>query len=68
MKKFFTDSKGILSMGRLLSFSLFIICVGMWVIIKTTNGEVTNNDMELIKWGWIVAITGKAIQKFGEKK
>ena len=67
MKTFFeNDAK--LSMGRLLSFSLFIICCVMWIIIKLTKGELTNNDMSLIQWGWVTAIAGKAVQTFGEKK
>jgi hypothetical protein len=67
MKNFFeNDAK--LSMGRLLTFSLFIICTLMWVIIRFTKGELTNNDVTLIQWGWVSAIGGKAIQTFGERK
>lgn len=68
MKHFFKDKTNQFSMGRLLSFSLFIICSATWIIIKLTKGEVTNNDMTLIQTGWMTAIAGKAIQKFGEKK
>ena len=66
MKKFFYDNNK-LSMGRLLSFILFFICVGMWILLKIKGAEVTDNDMNLIKWGWIAAIGGKAVQKFAEK-
>lgn len=55
-------------MGRTLSFLLFFICCGMWIFIKSTKGTVDMNDSNLILWGWGIAIGGKAIQKFGEKK
>ena len=68
MKYFFKDKDGQFSMGRLLSFTLFFICVGMWIFIKATKGDLSNNDMTLIQTGWMTAIVGKAISKFGEKK
>jgi len=68
MDKFFKDNDGNLSMGRLLSLVLFFTCTGMWIIIKFTTGVVDASDVTLIQWGWIAAIGGKAVQKFGEKK
>ena len=67
MKQFFYDGEK-LSMGRLLSFTLFFVCTGTWIIIKLTKGEVTVNDMSLIQWGWVASIGGKAVQKIGERK
>ena len=68
MKKLFLDDKGNLSMGRMLSFLLFFVCTLVWIIIKVTGKELTNNDMSLIQIGWITSIGGKALQRFAEKK
>ena len=45
---------------------LFFICTGMWLFIKAKSKELSDNDMQLIQWGWIVSIVGKGIQKFAE--
>jgi len=67
MKNFFLDN-GKFSMGRLLSFTLFFICCGMWILKTALKIEISNNDMTLIQWGWLTSIGGKAIQKFAELK
>jgi len=67
IKELFSDSEKV-SMGRLLSFSLFILCSVVWIYIKITGKDLSINDMQLIQWGWITAIGGKAISKFSENK
>lgn len=66
MKKLFCDDSGNVSMGRFLSFILFFCCLGMWIFIKATSGEIDANDMTLIQWGWGFAVIGKAAQKAAE--
>ena len=67
MKSFFLDADGKPSMGRLISTALFLVCTGMWIIIKVSGKELTVNDTSLIQMGWIASITGKAVQKFAER-
>ena len=66
MKQFFCDEKGQLSMGRLLTFCLFIVAIGMWIFGVAT--ELTANNTDIIQWALVTSIGGKAVQKFGEKK
>lgn len=66
MKKLFCDDNGHLSMGRALCLALFVICAGMWIYIKASGGELTTEDADLIKWGFITSIMGKGASKLAE--
>ena len=68
MKQFFKDSSGELSMGRLLSFLVFLVVTFVFVYVSMTEKELTNNIRDLIAIGWGTAIVGKGIQKFAEVK
>lgn len=63
MKQFFCDEKGQLSMGRLLTLILFVLCAVMWVV---NFKDLSANNMVLIQWGFITAIGGKALSKGAE--
>ena len=67
MKNFFKDDNGNVSMGRLLSFSLFLICTSIWIYHTISATALSAGDIELIKWGWISAIGSKLASKFAEK-
>jgi hypothetical protein len=64
----FRDANGKPSMGRILSFSLFVTVTVLWVVWKFVGVELYPGDYDLIKWGWIAALGGKAIQAFAEAK
>ncbi len=66
MKDFFkNDTK--LSMGRLLSFSLFIIVTGTFVYKVITSVDLGPNTTNLIIWGWGISVGGKALQAATER-
>ncbi len=62
------DSTGKISTGRIMSLILFLTVTIFWIWFKVTGGELALGDYDLIKWGWITALGGKALQTFGEKK
>ena len=68
MKQFFKDDKDNLSMGRLLSFLVFLVVTFVFVYVAITEKELTNNIRDLIIAGWGTAILGKGVQKFAEVK
>ncbi len=66
--KMLKDNQGKLSSGRVMSFLLFLFANGFWAYKSLHMMQpLTPEDVELIKWGNITAIGGKALQKFGEK-
>ena len=68
MKKMFLDHQGKFSSGRVMALVLFFSVTGVWFYIKATKAEMTAYDADLIKWGWGIAILGKAFMGLGEKK
>lgn len=66
--KMLKDNTGKPSAGRIMSFMLFLFSNAFWAYKSLFLMEpLTPEDVELIKWGNITAIGGKALQKFGEK-
>jgi hypothetical protein len=67
MQFFQNDTK--LSMGRLLSFSLFVIVTAVFCYRSFVDDgvDIPANITSLIQWGWITAIGGKAIQAAAER-
>lgn len=67
---FKNDTK--LSMGRLLTFLLFIVVTVVFCVKAFTSEEITTNITSLIQWGWLTSLGGKALQaaaeKIGQKK
>jgi hypothetical protein len=68
MKQFFHDQKGQLSMGRLLSFLLFINMVIMFNYKTIMSNDLGVNIANIIIWSFGIAIIGKGIGKFAEGK
>lgn len=67
--KLFTDDNGNLSIGRVLSATLFLVATGYLFYAKLTSKiDIGSNDSMVIVWMYGIAIGGKALQKFSEKK
>jgi hypothetical protein len=55
------------SMGRLLSFLLFVIVSAAFLFKVFTGQEITSAMRDILLGGWGTAIIGKGIQKFAER-
>jgi len=63
-----TDNTGKSSSGRIMVVTLFIVSIGMWLYIKAMGLDMTDQDVELIKYGVGFAIIGKGLHKMAENK
>jgi len=64
MKQFFVDNTGSLSMGRLITFFLFV-CGTIILFWSMFNNQIINNA-DIIKWIYGISFGGKVIQSFAE--
>lgn len=64
IKEFFQDESGMFSMGRLITFFIFII--SCFILLWSLFNKTIPDNSDIIKWLFGFSIGGKVIQSFAE--